>query len=198
MPQKDQDAGLAPAISPLKASELERFTSRLIGIARANLDARLQHKIEPEDVVQSVYKSFLIRYGSEGVEQGGEGGLWSLLTLITLRKCADRVRYYRADRRDVVREAGRRSNEPEAWLEAVGREPTPELAAMFAETVEHLLRSVPEADRPILELTLQGYSTQDVSRQLGRAERSVRRLRERMRIHLERLKDSPSDLGAES
>ena len=33
------------------------------------------------------------------------GGLWGLLTLITIRKCADRARYYQADCRD-LREAG--------------------------------------------------------------------------------------------
>jgi RNA polymerase sigma-70 factor (ECF subfamily) len=36
-------------------------------------------------------------------------------------------------------------------------------------------------------MSLQGYSTQEVSQQIGRAERSVRRLRERVRKQLERL-----------
>src|SRR6476620_8134876 len=30
-------------------SDFERFTRRLIGLARAQLDARLHHKIDPED-----------------------------------------------------------------------------------------------------------------------------------------------------
>src|SRR5262245_63375800 len=82
----------------------ERFTRRLIGLARRHLDARLQHKIEPEDVVQSAYKSFFLRYGEGALAAEGWDGLWGLLTLITLRKCADRVRHYRAQRRDVGRE----------------------------------------------------------------------------------------------
>src|SRR5262245_45198421 len=81
----------------------ERFTRRLIGLARNWLQARLQHKIDPEDVVQSAYKSFFLRYGDQALGAEGWEGLWGLLTIITLRKCSDRVRYNRAERRDVAR-----------------------------------------------------------------------------------------------
>jgi RNA polymerase sigma-70 factor (ECF subfamily) len=166
----------------------ERFTRRLIGLARNHLDSRLLHKIDPEDVVQSAYKSFFLRYG-EGALAEGWDGLWGLLTRITLRKCADRVRYHRAERRDMAREAAApaRAEDPEAWCDAASHEPTPEQAAVLAETVEQLLRGLDKDERSILEMSLQGYSTQEISDQLGRAERSVRRLRERVRLQLERL-----------
>ena len=166
----------------------EQFSQRLIGLARCHLDARLKHKVDPEDVVQSVYKSFFLRYGREPLTSQGSDALWSLLTLITLRKCADRFRYYRAECRDVAQEAGPPAlGEPESWRDAVSREPTPEHAVVLAETVEEVLRNVGADERLVIELSLQGYSTQEISDQLGRAERSVRRLRERVRTHLERL-----------
>lgn len=162
----------------------ERFTRRLIGLARAQLDIRLRHKIDPEDVVQSAYKSFFLRYGEGALATEGWDGLWGLLTRITLRKCVDRVRYYRAECRDLSRETHASGEGAEPWQYAVGREPTPEEAAVLAETVERLLRELNESERPIVELSLQGYSTQEISEQLGRAERSVRRLRERVRWQL--------------
>jgi RNA polymerase sigma-70 factor (ECF subfamily) len=165
----------------------EQFSRRLIGLARAQLDVRLKHKVDPEDVVQSVCKSFFRRYGEETIATQGSDGLWSLLTLIALRKCADRARYYRAERRNVAQEAGSAAMDDEYWREAVGREPTPEEAASLAETVQQVLVSIDADERPIIELSLQGYSTQEISEQLGRAERSVRRLRERVRKHLERM-----------
>jgi RNA polymerase sigma-70 factor (ECF subfamily) len=167
----------------------ECFTRRLIGLARGHLDTRLRHKIDPEDVVQSAYKSFFLRYREGALASEGWDGLWGLLTLITLRKCADRVRYHRAECRDLSREAAAPAGAPEAepWSEAAGREPTPEQAVALAETVERLLRGLDGDERPVVELSLQGYSTQEISEQLGRAERSVRRLRERVRKHLERL-----------
>jgi RNA polymerase sigma-70 factor (ECF subfamily) len=99
------------------------------------------------------------------------------------------VRYYRAECRDVTREAAgaAHSDVVEPWRDAVGREPTPEHAAVLAETVETLLRGLTNQERPVVELSLQGYSTQEIGERLGRAERSVRRLRERVRRQLERL-----------
>src|SRR5262249_28772507 len=130
--------------------------------------------------------SFFLRYGEGALAAEGWDGLWGLLTLITLRKCADRVRYHRAECRDIGREALPATEEAEPWREAAGREPTPEQAGGLAETVERLLGELDGDERPIIELSLQGYSTQEISEQLGRAERSVRRLRERVRRQLER------------
>src|SRR5262245_49101797 len=160
--------GRVPGADAGGAADFERFTRRLIGLARAQLDERLQHKIDPEDVVQSAYKSFFLRYGDGALAAEGWDGLWGLLTRITLRKCADRVRYYRAECRDVAREAAApaRDEAPEPWREVAGHEPTPEQAAVLAETVEHLLRGLDADERAVIELSLQGYSTQEISAQL--------------------------------
>lgn len=189
LPADPRAAGEPPHLA------LERFTRRLIGLARGHLDVRLHHKIDPEDVVQSAYKSFFLRYGEEALGAEGWDGLWGLLTVITLRKCADRVRYYRAECRDISREASPADSATgiEPWREAAGREPTPEQAVLLAETVEQLLGGLDGDERPIIELSLQGYSTQEISEQLGRAERSVRRLRERVRKQLVRLREADEE-----
>lgn len=188
----DERAGAAkPPEEDAARALFERFTRRLIGLARVHLDTRLHHKIEPEDVVQSAYKSFFLRYGEGALATEGWDGLWGLLTIITLRKCADRVRYFKAECRDIAREAGAPdgAEDSEPWRSSVGHEPTPEQAIVLAETVELLLRGLDADERAIVELSLQGYSTQEISVRLGRAERSVRRLRERVRRHLERFRD---------
>jgi RNA polymerase sigma-70 factor (ECF subfamily) len=167
-----------------------RFARRLIGLARGHLDGRLATKVDPEDVVQSAYKSFFVRHRRGELEVGSWDGLWGLLTLITLRKCADRAAYHRAEKRDYTREIGPGADDsaPAAWQQAVDRDPLPEEAAMLAETVESLFQSVDDPDeRSVLELSLQGYSAAEISERLGRAERSVRRLRERVRKRLERM-----------
>ena len=188
MPPEHQKPADDPTRVVTASALFEQFAQRLIGLARLHLDVRLQHRIDPEDVVQSVYKSFLVRYGQVSLQDQETGGLWSLLTVITLRKCADRVRYHRAARRDIGRETAAAAPDlTEPWQAAVGREPTPDEAAVLAETVEKLLTALDVDERPIVELSLQGYSTQEISEQLGRAERSVRRLRERVRKQLERM-----------
>jgi RNA polymerase sigma factor (sigma-70 family) len=63
-------------------------------------------------------------------------------------------------------------------------EPTPLEAAALAETVERLMRELDERERQILELALQGYTPQEISPRVGRCERTVQRLLERVRKHL--------------
>jgi RNA polymerase sigma-70 factor (ECF subfamily) len=164
----------------------KQFSKRLIGLARTHLHGRLKDKVDPEDVVQSAYKSLLVRYGDETLAAQGWEELWGLLTLITIRKCADRARYYQAECRELRRElsAPSKSDSNPDWHLA-GREPTPDEAAILGETVAELFQQLNGDERNIVELSLQGYSTQEISEQTGRAERSVRRLREQVRKRLE-------------
>jgi RNA polymerase sigma-70 factor (ECF subfamily) len=168
-----------------------RFAARLAGLARRHLDARLAVKVDPEDVVQSAYKSFFVRQREGELDVGTWDGLWGLLTMITLRKCADRAAHFRAEKRDVAREVppGADDGAPVLTELALDREPRPDEAAALAETVEALFRSVADPDeRAILELSLQGHTAAEISERLGRAERSVRRIRERVRKRLERMR----------
>ena len=168
-----------------------RFTHQLIALAHRHIDAGLRHKVDPEDVVQSAYKSFFFRYGAGNLDVVNWNSLWGLLTLITVRKCAERAAYHRAERRDAAREVSPPRDENDLpWLEALGREPTPLEAAVFSETVEQLLAGLDEEERPILELSLQGYTTREISERLGRAERTVRLLREGVRHRLERMQST--------
>jgi RNA polymerase sigma-70 factor, ECF subfamily len=169
----------------------ERFAGRLVALTRRRFNRLLARKVDPEDVVQSAFKSFFVRHRAGKLDAGDCDELWHLLTLITLRKCADRAEYFHAERRDASREAtgSAGGDGPGAWRVALDREPRPEEAAILAETVEHLFRDVSAHERPILELSLQGYTASEISVGLGRAERTVRRLREHIRKRLERLQE---------
>src|SRR6516162_9245710 len=142
-----------------------RFTGQLITLARRRLDGPLCHKVDSEDVVQSTYKSFFRRYDEGELDFVNWNSLWGLLTLITLRKCADRVAYHRAERRDAAREvsAPPGPDGAAALPEALGREPTPHEAAVLTETVDRLLEGLGADERPIVELSLQGHSTREIS-----------------------------------
>jgi RNA polymerase sigma-70 factor (ECF subfamily) len=171
-----------------------RFTGQLIALARAQFGVGLKHRVDPEDVVQSAYKSFFFRYdGARNLEAVNWNSLWGLLTLITVRKCAERVAYHRAERRDVAREVSTAPPEDGGrGLETFSREPTPLEAAQLSETVDRLLDSLDEDERPVVELSLQGYTTREISQQLGRAERTVRLVREHVRKRLERMQREDS------
>jgi RNA polymerase sigma-70 factor (ECF subfamily) len=165
-----------------------RFTHQLIALALRRLDAGMRHKVDPEDVVQSAYKSFFVRYGSGNLDVANWNSLWGLLTLITMRKCAERAAYHRAACRDTRREVSPPPGDGAgSWVDPLGREPTPEEAAVLSETIGQLLSALDEEERPVLEMSLLGYTTREISERLGRAERTVRLLREGIRHRLERM-----------
>jgi RNA polymerase sigma-70 factor (ECF subfamily) len=169
-----------------------RFAHQLIALAQRHIGAELRHKVEAEDIVQSTYKSFFCRYGDGNLEVVNWNSLWGLLTLITVRKCAERAAYHRAERRDAAREISMAGSPAARWQDPLDREPTPQEAAMLNETLHQLLTDLDEEDRPVLDLSLQGYSTREISERLGRAERTVRLLREGIRHRLERMqRESP-------
>jgi len=107
-----------------------RFSHQLIALAQRHISAGLRHKVDAEDVVQSAYKSFFCRYGSGNLDVVNWNSLWGLLTLITMRKCAERAAYHGAERRDFTREVSLPPGDGAAsWLDPLGREPTPEEAS---------------------------------------------------------------------
>ena len=121
----------------------DQYANRLIGLARRRLDGLLRQKVDPEDVVQSVFRSFFQRQADGRMQVGNWDSLWGMLVVITLRKCGRAVEYFRAARRNVQREATPRPDREDlgpGW-EAMADDPTPSEAAMLAETVENLMRS---------------------------------------------------------
>jgi RNA polymerase sigma-70 factor (ECF subfamily) len=170
-----------------------RFAGQLLTLARGRFSDALRQKVDPEDVVQSAFKSFFCRYGYGKLNVVNWDSLWGLLTLITVRKCAERAAYFRAECRDPAQEVSAPpEQEGAAWLDPLGREPTPLEAVELTETLDQLFAAMDEEDRPVLELSLQGHTTREISERLGRAERTVRLLCEEVRHRLERMqRESP-------
>jgi RNA polymerase sigma-70 factor (ECF subfamily) len=168
------------------AEVFNRFARRLIGLARSRLDHLIRGKVDPEDILQSVYRSFFLRHAAGDFHLDGWDGLWGMLTVITVRKCDYRRKFFRAARRDVEREATPRGDGP--TFEAATREPTPAEAAELAEIVERLMRELVGREKDILALSLQGYNNVEISAQVRRTERTVQRVLKRVRERLEEMR----------
>jgi RNA polymerase sigma-70 factor (ECF subfamily) len=175
------------------AQLFQRFANRLIVLARKQLDPKILQKVDPEDVMQSVFRSFLAR---NAAGQLGEfntwDNLWAILVVMTRRKCGRRTDYFHAARRDVRREAPPNSTEDENGSDVgiVDEEPTPHEAAVLAETVELLLSDLQGRQREILTLSLQGYTPVEISERLKCTERTVYRVLDRVKEWLESRRES--------
>ncbi|MBI2824811.1 MAG: hypothetical protein HYX69_09010 [Planctomycetia bacterium] len=169
---------------------VRRFTIQLVALARRHLAQRIRGKTAPEDVVQSAFRTFFKRLRRGQFDLDSWDGLWSLLVVITVRKCAARRGHFFAARRDVRREAlSGGSREHGAECIALARAPRPEEAAALAELVEQLLSGLSDGEQQIVRLRLQGYSIGEVSQAVGRADRTVRRALARLRLRALRLTD---------
>ena len=170
------------------AQVFKQFAHRLIGLARSRIDRAFRPKMDADDVVQSVFRSFFVRQLKGEFQLEDWDSLWSLLTVLTLRKCGHRIEYFRAARRDLRREISHQplsEDETCSW-EAIARQPTPSEAAVLHETVEQMLRGLDKHNRRIVELCLQGFNAGDVSIQVGCSERTVKRLLARIKKRLMR------------
>jgi RNA polymerase sigma-70 factor (ECF subfamily) len=180
--QGDQDAA---------ARLYSQYAQRLIGLAYRHLESRIRQKVDPEDVAQSVLKSFFKRQRQGHFDLASWDNLWSMLVTITLHKCGHRVEYYRAACRDVAREQTPvTSDESVHAFEALADEPTPFQAALLAELTEQILAGLnDDRERQIFALSLEGHTPVQIGEKVGRTDRTVQRTLARIRAKLERMRE---------
>lgn len=171
----------------------QRFANRLVALAHAQLDTLIRQKVGPDDVVQSVFRSFFGRQAAGQFELTGWDGLWGLLVVITLRKCAGKVRHFYGPAHDARREAAAPADSSAPAREPLDRQPTPEEAAVLAETLGQLMSNLDERNRQVLELRLQGYTVPEISAKVERTEYAIEGILKRIRKRLQRLQESDED-----
>jgi RNA polymerase sigma-70 factor (ECF subfamily) len=167
----------------------ELYATRLVDLARSRLSNGMRRKLDPEDVLQSALKSFFVGVRKGKISLSDWDGLWTVLVVITLRKCRKQVVHYQRASRDISREA---YGEWCRAFEAIAREPSPDEAAQLIETLEEALLGFEDIDRQVLLLTLGGDKPIQVSSALGITQRRVYRVLERVRARLLRQRDADS------
>jgi RNA polymerase sigma-70 factor (ECF subfamily) len=128
------------------------------------------------------------------MEDGHE--LWQLLAGITMNKVRQGIEFHSAQKRHIdVEQAVVSSddNSVEIQLEGISRDPSPDQAAIVTDEIDALAKDVDEDKRKILELRLQGFHIEEIAKEIGRSERTVRRTMKAFRERLEeRLQESAS------
>jgi RNA polymerase sigma-70 factor (ECF subfamily) len=159
-----------------------RYAERLLALASAQSSPDLARRVDPEDIVQSVFRTFFRRanLGHYTVPEGEE--IWKLLLVIALNKVRAMGAFHRAAKRDVRRTVG-----GEAFDRAVESQPGPDEAGLgiLRMVVEELLRDLPEAHRKMIELRIEGHEVNDIAATVQRSKRSVERVLQDFRRRLD-------------
>lgn len=159
---------------PQAAGELfANYAQRLTHLAEQHLSRAMTARVDSEDVVQSVFRTFFRRHGRGEFRIDSTLQIWRLLVKITLLKVRAKARHHTAAKRDARVEVARRDDD---WLhEAITQEPGPEEAASLVDQIETLLHGLPALHGQVLQLRLQGHTVAEIAPQLGVSRQTVYR-----------------------
>ena len=159
-----------------------RYAQRLRALAASQASPDLGARLDPEDIVQSVFRTFFRRVaeGQYDVPEGEE--IWKLLLVIALNKIRAVGAHHRAARRDVRQTAAGAPYE-RALDSASGRDEAD--LTILRMVVDEILDALPEAHRPIVELRIEGYEVAEIAGKVRRSKRTVERVLQEFRKNLD-------------
>ncbi len=167
------------------AQLFERYAKALTRLAEQHLSRRMAGRLDGEDVVQSVFRTFFRRSAQGEFRIDSSDELWKLLVTITVRKAQARGRHHTTNKRDVRLE---QPGSAEAWLlEAISHDPGPDEAAVLVDQMKALVVGLPTVYGRVLDLRLQGHNQSQIAAQLGISRRTVHRA---LDLFQQRLEDS--------
>lgn len=164
---------------------VHRFSIDLLARAKRSMSARLQQRLDPEDVVQSVFRSFFVRNRDGQFQFENENDVWKLLCAMTYRKVARAARFHYQDRRSVEREQTSQA-EPRGSIDE------PDSAVIMMDILEHLLDGLPEEIKQIICLRLENHTHSEIAERVAVSERTVRRSLAKLREKAETLLEDDS------
>jgi RNA polymerase sigma-70 factor (ECF subfamily) len=164
-----------------------RYAERLEALVSSQTGADLRIRFDPEDVVQSVFRTLFRRVsrGLYDVPAGEE--LWQLLLVLALNKTRKLASFHRAQKRDVSKTHGSETLE-HSLQQADGRDDAAHRLLQLI--VDDLVGDLPEAHRQIVKFRIEGYRTDDISKATERSKRTVERVLQEFRQKLSALIDA--------
>jgi DNA-directed RNA polymerase specialized sigma24 family protein len=149
------------------------YFARLVSVARRKLGDSPRAAADEEDVALSAFNSFCRRaLAGRFPDLTDRHDLWRILLMLTLRKV---INLKRAEAR-IKRGSGRvrhasalaADGDKDAFIQIMGHEPTPELAAMAADECRRLLGALGhQALQAIAIAKMEGYTNAEIAQRRG-------------------------------
>ena len=162
-----------------------RYARRLHGLATRQTGEDLAHVFDPDDIVQSVFRTFF-RRASAGLYDIPEGDeLWRLFLVIALNKVRKRAGYHRAAKRDVRATSRIEDVSHDLPDYSVQADNAVQILRM---TVDDELATLTPSESRVVTLRIEGHTIREISAETGRARRTVERIlqnfRQRLRLSI--------------
>ncbi len=162
------------------ASELYlRYAKRLQALADKQTAGELAVRQGADDIIQSVFRTFFRRAAVGQYDVVDGDGLWRLFLVIALNKIRNAAEFHRAKKRDVRRT---KSANPELLNALSNRSDDEHIALTVLQmTVDEVLQRLPENNRRLIQLRIEGHSVGEIAEQTNRAQRTVERVLQKFR-----------------
>jgi DNA-directed RNA polymerase specialized sigma24 family protein len=152
----------------------------LVGLVRHRRNERLRPRINSEAVVWEALNSFLTGLRkNEFPNVNNREDVRKLLTTIVLRTLVGQVRWNMSKKRTAILEQPSNIGRPDHLLQPTETNAKATDRSSWLAEFEHALRSTHEKAMIILELTLKGFSNNDIAREVGLGARMVQLIKQR-------------------
>ena len=157
---------------------IERYESAVRRQVRfALMDNRLRRVLEETDVCQSVMGQFFTGLGQGRFDLDGPEKLVGLLKQMVRNKITDQARYWRAGRRDYLRNVTHA--DPDDPFEPMSPDPTPSRVVADIDFLAAFENRLTDWERTVLALRRQGIGWSEIANQLGGGAEAIRKRFER-------------------
>ncbi|MGL4461131.1 MAG: RNA polymerase sigma factor [Planctomycetia bacterium] len=155
----------------------QRYAHRLRLVVRDRCPPSLAPRVDADDILQSVFRTFFRRaqQGQFAVHPGED--LWALLLTIALNKVRAQGRFHRAERRSITSTTGSQSLEaaPDA-ADRRGPSSDDQLLVDLQMLITEIVEGLPKAHQLIIQRRLEGFNVDEIVAETGRSKRTVERL----------------------
>ena len=159
-----------------------RYAERLRALAAQASSPGLSARVDPEDIVQSVFRTFFRRaaQGQYDIPEGEE--IWKLLLVMALNKIRSLGEFHRAARRDMRKTTSIGADDPTLASQS---DQDASALTILRLVIDEVLESLPSSHRPIAEMRIEGYEMAEIAERTQRSKRTVERVLQEFRQRLD-------------
>jgi RNA polymerase sigma-70 factor, ECF subfamily len=158
-----------------------RYASRLRALAREYCSPSFAGRFDADDIVQSVFRAFFHGIQRRAYVVPPSGELWGLLMVLALNKIRNLITHHRAGKRAVHHTTSLPDLESHPALAA-----DESAAALLRLVMDEHLAGLPESNRLIIRLRIDGYAVAEIAQSTGRSRRTIERVLQEFRTRLNR------------
>lgn len=156
-----------------------RYAERLLNLATKQQADDLSARFDPEDIVQSVFRTFFRRV-ADGQYEAPEGDeLWKLFLVIALNKLRSRGAYHRSQKRNV-----RNTQSIQEHLLTSDQNQHQVATSILCLSVQEIIEKQPESHREVIRMRIDGHDILAITQRLQRSKRTVERVLQNFRKEL--------------